>query len=173
MVNCKCIYGIVLYIHSFPHRWWRKPRKAPTCWSGAIRGLLCAWITMQQPEQQNSTNKQHDSLWKTDIPTGEAGNSDTICALSDETERMSRPPVGKYSSDLSIGCCLSRLFHHFTGSTGLCPTALRFLPRLCFLVGGKQAWEKNTTKSSPVSHCLVVLFTAPAILSSYGRVLPN
>lgn len=36
----------------------------------------------------------------------------TICACWDKTEGMSIPPVGKYSSDQSIGCSVSRLFHH-------------------------------------------------------------
>lgn len=67
-------------------------------------------IVIQQVHRTVSINCRHPpenrhSCWRC-LQQG------TICACWDKTEGMSIPPVGKYSSDQSISCSVSRLFHH-------------------------------------------------------------
>lgn len=89
----------------------------------------------------------------------------TICACWDKTEGMSIPPAGKYSSDRSIGCSVSRSFHHLLAAAA--GTVLVFLYPLKSWNQGKLVRKQHT--SYPVALKQRCRNSVPQVLRS-GQV---
>lgn len=72
----------------------------------------------------------------------------TICACWDKTEGISIPPGGKYSSDQSIGCCVSILFHIYWQCQAV--SCLPCYPLKSWDPGGLETGSKKERKKIPL-----------------------